>query len=304
MSLEGPQEDRADPAIRAAGRLEGLRLGDRNRRMAGALVLGGLAVTAPAVAEPLTGNPGASVGAVLLSVLLVALAVVAWPSPWLPEEREHRELEAIWQEVRADPDAQVAWDRYAAWARSRDELVELLLSGALPRRNGLAARRARTAPASSGGWTRKDAAAAAAAMENLRAEASQQEIDAQQDYERRVTAASGRLAMRRYAKSIVRPLPRSRLASRSWSAKPPRSRPPSERRRRRRSRGRCGVREIRLTGAARPFTLMQHIDGLTPAVGRFPLGMSVDGVLPQWTVLDDDAAQEYTAGEDDASAAG
>jgi len=184
MSLEGPQEDRADPAIRAAGRLEDLRLGDRNRRMAGALVLGGLAVAAPAVAEPLTGNPGASVGAALLSVLLVALAVVAWPYPWLPEEREHRELEAIWQEVRADPDAQVAWDRYAAWARSQDEMVELVLVRCAPSQkrvggapSAYSARVVRRLDA-------EDAAAAAEAMENLRAEASQQEIEAQQDYER------------------------------------------------------------------------------------------------------------------------
>ncbi len=56
----------------------------------------------------------------------------AWPWAWSVEEREHHQLEAIWREARTDALADVAWERYAAWAVADGEQVRLLRLTCLP----------------------------------------------------------------------------------------------------------------------------------------------------------------------------
>ena len=72
-------------------------------------------------AEPLTGQAGATVGAVVGALLLLALAAAVWPWEWTKAESTHRELESIWHELRTDAAQRVEWDRYAAWADAKAE---------------------------------------------------------------------------------------------------------------------------------------------------------------------------------------
>jgi hypothetical protein len=124
--------DRSDAAVRAALRRERALRHDRARSTATCATLGVLAVLGPFVAGPLTGDPGATVGAIALSLLCVALIVALAPDALSAAEREHRELEAIWREVRTDADHHVPWDRYAAWVRSTDDGIDLLLLHCAP----------------------------------------------------------------------------------------------------------------------------------------------------------------------------
>ena len=125
--MRGAGVDRTDPGARAAVRGEASERRHRTRRVAGSLVLGGVAAAVPIVAAPIAGEPGATVGAVFLAILLVGCAFALWPWTWSMEERRHRELEAIWHEARPDADDDVPWDRYAAWARAQAGQVELML---------------------------------------------------------------------------------------------------------------------------------------------------------------------------------
>ncbi len=83
---------RGDPATRVTA----LEVREHAWRTAAAIALSVLAATMPFVAGPLTGGAGAVVGAVVASLLLLALAFVVWPYDWSADEGRHRELEAIW----------------------------------------------------------------------------------------------------------------------------------------------------------------------------------------------------------------
>ena len=174
--------DRSDPGVRAVDRFERSKARDRAVRSGAGLALGTAAVVAPFVAAPATGSSGATVGAVVGALLLAALAAAVWPYEWSSAEEQHRRLEAIWREVRTDPDAQVPWDRYAAWVEPGGGQVELALIRCAP-----TMRRVAGAPSP---YSRKvarrmgadDVATAAEAMEELRAQASDLEFKAQQDH--------------------------------------------------------------------------------------------------------------------------
>src|SRR3954454_11945112 len=121
------EPDRSDPAVRAAARLAQTRTDERrNRRVAAATLLlaGVLAVLA---AEPVTGEPGATVGAIVGALLLTALAVAVWPYAWSEAEATRRRLESIWPELRRAAARRVEWDRYAAWAEAREGSIRLIL---------------------------------------------------------------------------------------------------------------------------------------------------------------------------------
>lgn len=183
MAQSAQSSDRSDPAVRAAVRLERLEARDQTARVTKALMLGVVAIVAPLTAAPITGDPGATVGAIVGGLLALALAVAVWPYEWSVEERRHRELEAIWRELRSDADAGVPWERYGAWAEPVEDAVQLVLVTCAP-----AAPRVGGAPSP---YSRRvvrrldpdDVAAAAQAMEELRADAAQRELRAQQRYE-------------------------------------------------------------------------------------------------------------------------
>src|SRR4051794_26152599 len=104
--------------------------------------------------------------------------------------QKHRELDAIWHELRPDADARVPWERYAAWAEAHDEAVRIVRITCGP-----AERRAGGAPSP---YSRRvvkrldpdDIAAAAAEMERLRDDAATRELEARtRQLERLSTAA-------------------------------------------------------------------------------------------------------------------
>jgi hypothetical protein len=113
--------DRSDPAARAAARVAVSKVRESATRVAAAVALLLLAMTVLGAAAA----PGAVIGGAVAALLCVGLAVAVWPQTWSPEERRHRELEAIWRELRADADASVAWERYAVWAEAHGHAVEL-----------------------------------------------------------------------------------------------------------------------------------------------------------------------------------
>lgn len=182
MSLVSDSSDRSDPAVRAGERLARIEATDRRRRtVASAALLAG-AVALLALVVPF---PGALVGAVAGAIALSALAYAAGPYEWGVAERRHHELDAIWHELRADADKTCDHDRYAAWANSKGQTVELAMIKRLPdlpREKG---------PLSPYRLERGDAfdadslADAAEAMEALRAEAERREEKARTALERR-----------------------------------------------------------------------------------------------------------------------
>jgi hypothetical protein len=192
MSTIDDSIDRADPGARAVARLETLKASERRRRLSGALalVLGGIAL--PFIAEPATGDPGATVGALVAGLLTLGLAATVWPNRWSPAELEHHRLDSIWHELRSDGHRELPWERYAAWADTADGSVVLGLVTRVP-----VERRVEGAPTPYRWHERSrlnadDMAAAAEAMERLRAEAAELELaaerrikDAQSDAERR-----------------------------------------------------------------------------------------------------------------------
>jgi cell division septum initiation protein DivIVA len=169
------QTDRADPAVRAEARRRRLAAGDRTWRVGTCLTLAALAVSLCATAAAVTGEAGATVGAVVIAVLLVLLAWALWPSQASAEEHRHRELESIWHTIRTDADNVVAWDRYGAWAEAAGDTVELHLIRCAPVRTRIADA---PSPFSREVVRRVDAddiARAAAAMEEVRAQGEQRE---------------------------------------------------------------------------------------------------------------------------------
>ncbi len=159
------------------------RARERSLRIAVAVALGALAAIGPFVAGPVTGGAGAVVGAIVAALLLTGLAVAVWPYDWSAAEGRHRELEAIWRELRGDADAFVPWERYTAWAEPAGSQVKLSLITCGPRAGG--------PPPSPSPYSlqvvrrlsAEDQEAAAEAMEELRAEARRRELEARRRHE-------------------------------------------------------------------------------------------------------------------------
>lgn len=172
----------SDPGERAAARLEREEARERAVRLTSALAVVALAVAVPLFAEPLLGEPGATVGAVVGALLLLGLAVAVWPYDWSSEERRHRRLAAIWHELRSDADLPAQWDRYAVWAEPTQGAVELALIRCRP-----ATDRGSSASPYSREVVRlvdaEDVSAAAEAMEELRALAAERELKARERFE-------------------------------------------------------------------------------------------------------------------------
>lgn len=180
--------DTSDPGVRAALRLRRTAERHTDRDALAAMLLVGLGVAAVALAEPVTGRPGATVGAVVGAIVLTGLAVALWPQPWSTEEHRHRRLEAIWHEAR--PGVQPAlWEQYVAWAEPERNAVRLSIIRCAPetRRVGGAPSPYRETDTRRVGID--DIAAAAEAMENLRIDAERREGDARARYEQRLREA-------------------------------------------------------------------------------------------------------------------
>jgi len=181
--------DRADPAVRASERVHALRERDARRRIAAAVSLCALAITTPLAAEPLTGDPGAMVGAIVAALLLAALAVAVWPYDWTPEESRHHELDSIWREIRPDAGLATPWERYGAWAepaRGSVELSRIRCAAGAPLVAGAPSPYAIEVVRH---LDPDDVDAAAEAMEELRADASTRELEARDRFERETIEA-------------------------------------------------------------------------------------------------------------------
>lgn len=175
MAVE--EVDRTDPGVRAAVRLLAFEHRQRRTRTAAGVVLGGAAVVSPFLAAPLTGDPGATVGAVVGALLLAGWAAAVWPWAWSADERRHHELKALWAQARGDSDMSVPWDRYAAWAGADGDHVELVLLRAATTDD--------PSPLSAEVMHRidpDDVAGAASAMEQLRERAAAMEMRARERY--------------------------------------------------------------------------------------------------------------------------
>jgi hypothetical protein len=186
LTVGSERADRGDPAVRAAARLAAVRARHVGRRIAAAVGAAGAAIALPVAAAPVTGDPGATVGGVVGGLLLLAVAIVVWPWEWSREEREYHELDAIWREIRTDADREVAWDRFAAWAEATPDAVELRLLRRVStgmRLGGAPNPYRRERPKR---LDPEDIAAAAEAMEKLRARAASRETLAQQTHERKL----------------------------------------------------------------------------------------------------------------------
>lgn len=117
--------DRSDPAVRVAATLERQLTREMAVRTAAMLALVAAAVAVPAVTGDLAAEDGPVVGAMALGAALATLAYAV--APWTPSagERRHRELEAIWRELRTDADERVPWVRYGVWAVAHEDVVRL-----------------------------------------------------------------------------------------------------------------------------------------------------------------------------------
>jgi hypothetical protein len=183
-----PEIDRSDPEVRAQVALTHFERGQGRSGFAVALLLLAVALVGPFVAAPLVGDPGATVGAIVASVLCAGAAVAIWPWAWSTAEREHHRLAAIWAEARADDGTETPWDRYAAWAEPDGERVRLLML----RRAGTASDPAEPSPFGVKVAQRLDAeyvVEATAAMERLRTEAAGREAEARERHAEVLAAA-------------------------------------------------------------------------------------------------------------------
>ena len=174
------QPDRSDPAVRAAARLAHTRASERrNRKLAAVtLVLAGL--LAVLAAEPITGEPGATVGAVVGALLLTALAVAVWPWTWSEAETKYHELDSIWHELRTDAARRVEWDRYAAWAEARGSSIRLILLRCAPAGEQLGGAPNPYSTEFRHGIDAENITHAVTAMEALREKAADLELQAEQ----------------------------------------------------------------------------------------------------------------------------
>lgn len=167
--------------------------------MGGAAVLAGVGIALPFAAGPVTGDPGATVGAVVLALLLLAVATAIWPAGWTPAEVEHHRLDSIWRELRGDADRDLPWERHAAWAEPADDSVVIGLVCRVP-----TTRRVAGAP-SPYRWEERrrldadEVDAAAEAMESLREEAAEREAAAERRWKQAQAESERRAHERRLA---------------------------------------------------------------------------------------------------------
>jgi hypothetical protein len=183
------ETDRSDPEVRAALAVGALMRRQRAMRAAIAFALFALAGVAPFAAAPLTGDPAATVGAIVGSVLLAGSGIAMWPWEWSDAEREHHMLAAIWAQARADDGDATPWDRHAARARAEGDRVELGLmtrygsagvaAGPSPYRTKVVAR-----------FHCDAMAEATMAMERLRSEAAELDDRARERHAAAVAAAA------------------------------------------------------------------------------------------------------------------
>jgi hypothetical protein len=186
--MRNSEIDRSDPEVRAQLALTRFERRHSGLRVVVALALLAAAVAGPFIAAPIIGDPGATVGAIVMSVLCAGAAVALWPWDWSPAEREHHRLAAIWSEARADDGTETPWDRYAAWAEADNQHVRLLML----RRSGTATDAAEPSPFSVKLVQRLDAedvVEATAAMEDIRTEAADREATARDRHAEAVAAA-------------------------------------------------------------------------------------------------------------------
>lgn len=182
------EADRTDPDVRAAARVRAFEQRQRRGRKTAGVLLGVAAAASPFIAAPLTGEPGATVGAVVGALLLAGCAAAVWPWAWSPQERRHHELTAIWAQARGDADTDVPWDHYAAWAGAEGQHVELVLLR-------LAGTTDDPSPLSTEVVRRldpDDIAGAASAMEQLRERATAMETRAREQHVEALSAAERR----------------------------------------------------------------------------------------------------------------
>ena len=164
----------------------------------------------------------------------------AWPWAWSVEEREHHHLEAIWREARTDALADVAWERYAAWAVADGEQVRLLRLTCLPCTDD-APRRLRSHVVES-----IDAAAiadAAQAMEALRKACEDRELAARQALSDAQLLGERQADDRRSRPSTPPPPGRNAKPTNRCDARSRLGTPPNAERRPRRSPRRCADRK-------------------------------------------------------------
>ena len=172
---------------------------DYGLRLTLAALLVAAAITFAAVVASVT--PGALVGAIVAALLLFGVAVAVLPYTWATEEREHRDLEAIWRQIRPAADEDAAWDRYAAWAEAGTDFVELTLIRCAPGKRTFGG-----APSPYERLTVRridpdDMVGAAGAMEELRTQAAEKEMEARARHESGALKAE-RLAHERKLASI------------------------------------------------------------------------------------------------------
>lgn len=173
-------EDRLDPEVRARAIVR------RARTRAILRAVGILAAwwfaAASGIAYAADGlGEGGTIGASIAAIALLIAVWGTWPAAWSARERQHRELEAMWQQVRPDALDAAPWDRFAGWARADDQSVVLLELRRAGTTNDLAspyalAERRRVDPS--------DPEAAAEEMERFRRELLAREERAWSSYER------------------------------------------------------------------------------------------------------------------------
>ena len=185
--------DRSDPATRAAARLARTRSSEQALRTGAALTMATLGVAGVFAAEPITGQAGATVGAVVGALLLLALAAAVWPWQWSehgvdpPRAREHLAR----AQKRRRPARRVGPLRRLG-RRQGGDACELSLLRCAPARPQLAGA---PSPYSLGRHQRIDAediTEATTAMEALRAKAADLELQAERRYHQRQIDAEQR----------------------------------------------------------------------------------------------------------------
>jgi hypothetical protein len=187
--MSEPTGDLSDPAVRAAARVRERERGEAARRTAAGVALVAVALVAPFAAAPVTGDGGATVGAVVGSLLLLGCAVAVWPWEWSAQERRHHELMAIWSEARGVEGEPVPWDRYAAWADAEGERIVLWL---LCRRGSASDHPTPVSMEEVRRIDAEDMAEAAGAMEGLREDAAAREAKARERHLEGISAAERR----------------------------------------------------------------------------------------------------------------